>query len=76
LDGRRAAVITEHTVAALHASGLIDHVTERDLLPGSTAVPPGEQSKTLDIAFQLIDWLARLDLARRDVVVALGGGAR
>ncbi|GAA4602083.1 3-dehydroquinate synthase [Actinoallomurus liliacearum] len=74
LDGRRAAVITERTVAALPPGDLTRTLQEHGLLLGNIAVPPGERSKTLDTAYLLIDWLTQLDLARRDVVIALGGG--
>jgi 3-dehydroquinate synthase len=74
LDGRRAAVITERTVASLPAYRITETLDERGLLLGSMIVDPGERSKSLDTAYRLIDWLAQIGLARRDVVVALGGG--
>jgi 3-dehydroquinate synthase len=74
LDGRRAAVITERTVASLPAYGLTEALDQRGLLLGSKVVEPGERSKSLDTAYRLIDWLAQLGFARRDVIVALGGG--
>jgi 3-dehydroquinate synthase len=74
LDGRRAAVITERTVASLPAYRITETLDERGLLLGRMIVDPGEQSKSLDTAYRLIDWLAQIGLARRDVVVALGGG--
>jgi 3-dehydroquinate synthase len=74
LDGRRAVVITERNVAALPAGRITEILAERGLLLGTTVLDPGERSKSLDTAYQLIDWLAQLGFARRDVVVALGGG--
>ncbi len=74
LDGRRAAVITEETVAGLPAYGITRELDERGLLLGSLVLPPGEQSKSMQTAYRAIDWLAQVGLARRDVVVALGGG--
>ncbi|WP_329236300.1 3-dehydroquinate synthase [Actinoallomurus sp. NBC_01490] len=74
LDGRRAAVITERTVASLPAYRITETLDQRGLLLGSMVVDAGERSKSLDTAYRLIDWLAQLGLARRDVVVALGGG--
>jgi 3-dehydroquinate synthase len=38
------------------------------------SVPAGEASKSIEQAIALWDWLARSDLARRDVVIAFGGG--
>lgn len=74
LDGRRAAVITERTVASLPAYRVIDPLKAHGLLLGSMVVAPGERSKSMDTAYRLIDWLAQIGLARRDVVVAVGGG--
>ncbi|GAA0344249.1 3-dehydroquinate synthase [Actinoallomurus spadix] len=74
LDGRRAAVITERTVASLPPYAITSTLQRHGLLLGAIAVPPGERSKTLDTAYLLIDWLTQLDLARRDVIIALGGG--
>jgi 3-dehydroquinate synthase len=74
LDGRRAAVITERTVASLPAYQITETLDQRGLLLGSTVVDAGERSKSLDTAYRLIDWLAQIGFARRDVVVALGGG--
>ncbi|GGP55520.1 3-dehydroquinate synthase [Saccharothrix coeruleofusca] len=74
LDGHRAAVVTDHVVADLHAERFTTALAERGLLLGTTTVQAGEKSKSLTTAFELIDWLAELDFARRDVVVALGGG--
>jgi 3-dehydroquinate synthase len=39
-----------------------------------TSIPPGEASKTMATARGLLDWLAGTSIARRDVVVAVGGG--
>ncbi|GAA4640502.1 3-dehydroquinate synthase [Actinoallomurus vinaceus] len=74
LDGRRAAVITDRTVASLPAYEITRALDDSGLLLGAIAIAPGERSKTLDTAYLLIDWLAQIGLARRDVVVALGGG--
>jgi 3-dehydroquinate synthase len=74
LDGRRAVVITERNVASLPTYRITEILAERGLLLGSKILEPGERSKSLDTAYRLIDWLAEVGMARRDVVVALGGG--
>jgi 3-dehydroquinate synthase len=74
LDGRSAALITERTVASLPAYRLAETLEERGQLLGRRIVAPGEGSKSLGTAYDLIDWLAQIGLARRDVVIALGGG--
>jgi 3-dehydroquinate synthase len=39
-----------------------------------TSFPPGEASKSLRTACDMLDWLASTALARRDIVLAVGGG--
>lgn len=74
LDGRRAVVITDDTVEELHGRRLAEALAGRGLLLGDVSVPAGERSKSLGTAFRLLDRLAELGLARRDVLVAFGGG--
>jgi 3-dehydroquinate synthase len=74
LDGRRAALITDRIVASLPAYRITGTLREQGKLLGSAILAPGERSKSLDTAYRLFDWLAQLGFARRDVVVALGGG--
>lgn len=75
LRGRRAAVVTDRTVLELHCEKLTAVLDEHGRLLGCTAVDPGEAGKNLHTAYQLIDWLAEIGLSRRDVLVAVGGGA-
>lgn len=74
IDGRRVAMITDDTVATLHASSLAEALTGRGLDVAMTSIRPGEGSKTIATACGLLDWLAGTSIARRDVVMAVGGG--
>ena len=74
IGGRRVALITDDSVAALHAGGLAGQLVEAGLEVSMTSFPAGEASKSLRTATGLLDWLAGTELARRDVVVAVGGG--
>ncbi|WP_354637467.1 3-dehydroquinate synthase [Kitasatospora camelliae] len=74
IGGRRVALITDDSVAHLHARRLAGRLTEAGLDVGMTSFPAGESSKCLDTAARLLDWLAGSSLARRDVVLAVGGG--
>ncbi len=67
--GARAAVVTDETVEVLHRPRLA--------LPrgaGVIVLEPGEQAKSFGRLAWLCDRLLELDLGRRDLVVALGGG--
>jgi 3-dehydroquinate synthase len=68
------ALITDETVEALYAGPLLRGLRERSIDVLAATIPPGEASKSLDRACGLWDWLARSHIARRDVVVNLGGG--
>jgi 3-dehydroquinate synthase len=74
LDGVSVAVITDETVRELYGAALVRGLQRAGLDPLVRAVPAGERSKSLDQAIALWDWLAGSDLARRDVVLAFGGG--
>lgn len=74
INGRRVALITDDSVAVLHARRLADKLAETDLAVSMISFPAGEANKNLRTAADLLDWLASTELARRDVVLAVGGG--
>jgi 3-dehydroquinate synthase len=74
LAGRTVALITDSTVNDLHGRRLAELLRERQVRVRIATIRPGERSKDLGTACGLLDWLARTDLARRDMVLAMGGG--
>lgn len=74
LDGATAAVITDRTVESLYGPAVVRGLRDREVDLLVTSMPPGEASKSLDRAVELWHWLATSSLARRDVIVTLGGG--
>jgi shikimate kinase/3-dehydroquinate synthase len=64
--GRRV-VVSDETVAALHAGRVPD-------VAGSVEIPPGEEHKTLQTAERVWHALVAQGVARADHLVALGGG--
>ena len=74
LAGAAVALLADETVEALYGGELLAGLRERGVDVIARSVPAGEASKSLERAVELWDWLARSDLARRDVVVNLGGG--
>lgn len=74
IDGRRVALVTDHTVARLHGARLADRLQDAGVAVERTSFPAGEASKSVATAIGLLDWLAETDFARRDVVLAVGGG--
>ena len=71
---RRAFLVTDDTVLGLHAQTLAEALRCGGVKTRLHSFPAGEQSKQLDTACRLLDWLARSDMRRRDVVVPVGGG--
>jgi 3-dehydroquinate synthase len=69
LGGRRAFVVTDETVARLHAGGVAERLGAPLL-----ALPAGEEHKTLALAERVVRWLLTHGAERRDAVVAVGGG--
>ncbi|MBV9141023.1 MAG: 3-dehydroquinate synthase [Pseudonocardiales bacterium] len=74
IAGRRVALITDDSVARLHAGRLAHRLVEAGLNVAMTSFPAGEASKSLKTASELLDWLAGTALVRRDIVLAVGGG--
>jgi 3-dehydroquinate synthase len=74
VHGRSVGVITDDVVEPLFAPGLVAGLRDLDCDVLLHAVPAGEASKSLEQATLLWDWLAAGTLARRDVIVTLGGG--
>jgi 3-dehydroquinate synthase len=74
IDGRRVALVTDTIVATAHAERLAFQLRGAGLDVTMTSFPPGEASKTLQTASRVLHWLAGTSIARRDVVLAVGGG--
>ena len=74
LAGAAVALLADETVEALYGGELLAGLRRRGVDVIARSVPAGEASKSVEQAVELWDWLARSDLARRDVVVNLGGG--
>ena len=62
-------VVTNTTLAPLHGQTLANSINARLIV-----VPDGEKYKTLDTVARLYDQFAMLELDRKAVVIALGGG--
>jgi 3-dehydroquinate synthase len=74
VDGVSVAIITDETVHELYGAQLVRGLQAAGVSPLVRTVPAGERSKSLGQAIALWGWLAGSDLARRDVIVAFGGG--
>jgi 3-dehydroquinate synthase len=74
LKNRRAAVVSDETVWALHGPRLRAVLDRSGIDVTPVLVSPGEQTKSFEGLADVLDRLLALELDRADVVVALGGG--
>jgi 3-dehydroquinate synthase len=74
LDGRRAAVISDDTVARLHGPVLLNSLEAAGFRPSLHTVGAGEASKSMTHAENLCREMIRAGHDRKSLVVALGGG--
>jgi len=75
LDGAdRVAVLTQPSVSRLGAA-IADELGERGLLAAVRVLPDGDQAKSLRTVESVFEWLNTLGFTRKDMVIAVGGGA-
>ena len=74
LPQKRAVVITDTTVQALHGAALQHGLALTGIETTVLAVPPGEASKSMASFAALMDRLLDAGPERRTAVIALGGG--
>jgi len=70
----KCAVISDETVAGLHAAQLVSSMQAAGFETVLLTVPSGEKSKSLGAAEDLLERMAAAGLDRGSFVVALGGG--
>ncbi len=74
LPQKRAVVVSDETVAALHLPTLMKGLAETGVVTSQIIVPPGEASKSLDSYLGVLDQLLEARVERRTTIIALGGG--
>jgi len=74
LSGRKAVVVADETVAALHLPALSRSLDGVARSVDALTVPAGESAKSMDGLADLLDRMLALGIDRRTVVIALGGG--
>jgi shikimate kinase/3-dehydroquinate synthase len=71
---KRAVVVTDETVAALHLPALKASLADTGIEASEIVVPPGEASKSLETFGGVVDSLLAARVERKTAVIALGGG--
>ena len=70
----RIAVVTEERVAALHLPALEASLAGAGIAVTALRLPPGESTKSWAGLERTVEWLVTGQVARDDLVLALGGG--
>jgi shikimate kinase/3-dehydroquinate synthase len=73
LPQKRAVVVTDTTVAALHLPALLRGLHATAIETRTITVPPGEASKSLACYGEVVEQLLAGGMERRTAVIALGG---
>ena len=73
--GRRAALVTDSAIMALHGTAVVESLTRAGFTVTVIEVPEGETAKTLAVAEHCWDRLLAAGLDRSSTVLGLGGGA-
>ena len=74
LPQKRAVIISDDTVAALHLPALVAGLSEAGFESRQVVVSPGEGAKSLATYGHVADSLLEAGVERRTAVIALGGG--
>jgi shikimate kinase / 3-dehydroquinate synthase len=74
LPQKRAVVVTDENVAALHLSPLLASLAETGIETSQVTVPAGEATKSIAFYGQVTDALLAQGVERRTAIIALGGG--
>jgi shikimate kinase/3-dehydroquinate synthase len=74
LPQKRAVIVADETVAALHLPALVAGLSEAGFETRHVTVSPGEASKSLAVYGHVSDALLEAGVERRTAVIALGGG--
>ncbi|HZK01934.1 MAG TPA: 3-dehydroquinate synthase [Anaerovoracaceae bacterium] len=72
--GRKIAVITDETVMDLYEEKLRYQLDSADINWTLISLPPGEESKSLEVVPKLYSKLMEFQLTRGDLILAFGGG--
>jgi 3-dehydroquinate synthase len=72
--GAKAALVTDTSVAELHAPAFESCLNQEGIATTRITIPPGEASKSYAQFIGLCDALLAAKIERNDLVIALGGG--
>jgi len=69
-----AIIISDDNVFSLYGSKVEGILKDAGFAVNSFVVPPGEETKSMDYAIKIYDFLVEHRMERDDIIIALGGG--
>ena len=69
-----STIISDDNVFSLYGSRVEGILKDAGFAVNSFAVPPGEETKNIDYAIKIYDFLVEHRVERDDIIIALGGG--
>jgi shikimate kinase / 3-dehydroquinate synthase len=69
-----ATIISDENVFSLYGSKVEGVLKDAGFAVNSFVVPPGEETKSMDYAIKIYDFLVEHRAERDDIIIALGGG--
>jgi shikimate kinase/3-dehydroquinate synthase len=69
-----ATVISDENVSSIYGSKVAGILKDAGFVVNSFVVPPGEETKSMDYAIKIYDFLVKHRAERDDIIIALGGG--
>jgi len=69
-----ATIISDENVFSLYGSKVEGILKDAGFAVNSFVVPPGEETKSMDYAIKIYDFLVEHRAERDDIIIALGGG--
>ena len=73
-SGKKIAIITDDKVDNLYGEKVLNSLKEKGFAVSKFAFPNGEKSKNIETYAQILSFLAKQEISRTDLIVALGGG--
>ncbi|MBP3937924.1 MAG: 3-dehydroquinate synthase [Clostridia bacterium] len=70
----KVCIVSDDTVASLYSEKAKKYLGEENIKNELFVFPHGEKSKSPEVLFELLEFLASKHFSRKDVVIALGGG--
>lgn len=71
---RKWLIITDENVAAIYLNAFLEPFYKQDVIVNHYIMPPGENSKSLNMADEIYNFLCVNNYTRTDGIIALGGG--